>query len=221
MTDYAAVRRNMVEGQLRTNKVTDRRLLDALFEIPRERYVPEGQRGIAYVDEDLPIGRGRFLMEPMVLARLIQLAEVRPTDKALDVGAGTGYASAVLARLAERVTALESDASLAEAARRTLGEAKAANVSVVAGELARGHAKDAPYQVILLNGAVEQIPDAVTDQLAEGGRLVAVVAPARGAAGMGRATLMQRVGGIVCSRIVFDASVAPLPGFQVEPGFVF
>jgi protein-L-isoaspartate(D-aspartate) O-methyltransferase len=221
MTDYAAARRNMVEGQLRTNKVTDRRLLDALSEIPRERFVPEAQRGVAYVDEDLPIGRGRFLMEPMVLARLIQLADIQPDDKVLDVGAGTGYAAAILARLAARVVALESDPSLAETAKRCLGELKIGNVTVVSGELSKGQAQQGPYQVILVNGGVERIPPAIADQLSEGGRLVAVVGPAQGAAGKGRATLMQRLGGVGSSRIVFDASVAPLPGFQTEPGFVF
>jgi protein-L-isoaspartate(D-aspartate) O-methyltransferase len=221
MSDYAAARRNMVESQVRTNRVTDRRLLDALSEIPRERFVPEAQRGIAYVDEDLPIGRGRFLMEPMVLARLIQLAEIAPGAKALDIGAGTGYSSAVLARLAGQVVALEADPGLAETAKRLLGELKPANATVVTGELAQGCAKEAPYQAILFNGAVERIPPAIAEQLAEGGRLVAVVAPAAGAAGMGRATLMQRLGGSLSSRIVFDAAVAPLPGFQVAPGFVF
>ncbi|MBI1778919.1 MAG: protein-L-isoaspartate O-methyltransferase [Proteobacteria bacterium] len=221
MTDYAAARRNMVEGQLRTNKVTDRRLLDALSEISRERFVPPAQRGVAYVDEDLPIGQGRFLMEPMVLARLVQLAAIDPGDRVLDIGPGSGYSSAVLARLAGRVVALESDPSLAEAAKRNLAELGIGNVQVVTGNLAGGYPKEAPYQAILLNGAVERVPPAIVEQLAEGGRLVGVVGPSQGAAGIGRATLMQRVSGTASSRIAFDAAVAPLPGFQAEPGFVF
>ncbi len=221
MTDYAAARRNMVDGQVRTNKVTDRRLLDALLEVPRERFAPPAQRGVAYVDEDLPVGRGRFLLEPMVLARLIQLAQIGPGDKVVDIGPGTGYSSAVLAKLAARVIALESDAALAETAKRVLSELGIGNVLVVTGELAAGYPKEAPYQAILFNGSVERIPQAIIDQLAEGGRLLAVVGPAKGAAGIGRAILMQKLAGVASSRMVFDAAVAPLPGFQVEPGFVF
>jgi protein-L-isoaspartate(D-aspartate) O-methyltransferase len=127
----------------------------------------------------------------------------------------------VLARLAARVVALESDPGFADPARRLLSELKVANAVVVTGELAQGLAKEAPYQVILINGAVERVPPAIIEQLDEGGRLVTVIGPARGAVGVGRATLMQKVGGAVSSRIAFDATVAPLPGFQVEPGFVF
>src|SRR6185295_6883230 len=169
--DYAAARRNMVESQLRPNKVTDPALLDALAAVPRESFVPASLRGVAYVDEDIPLGRGRFLMEPMILGRLLELAAVRPSDVALVVGAGVGYSAAVLARVASRVVALEADRELAQQtapALRTLG---AATVAVVEGALADGAPQLAPFDVVLFDGAVDHVPPAILEQLAEGGRL--------------------------------------------------
>ncbi len=218
MVDFAAARLNMVESQLRTNKVTDLRLLAAFETVPRELFVPEPLRGIAYIDEDVALGGGRFVMEPRVLARLLQAAQPGPEDVALDLGCGSGYATAILSRLVATVVALEDDAALAAAANRTLEKLEIDNAVVVEGRLTEGYPKQAPYNVIVLGGAVAKIPPAISDQLADGGRLVAVV---KGDAGMGRATLMQRNGGVVSSRILFDASAPMLPGFEVEPGFVF
>jgi protein-L-isoaspartate(D-aspartate) O-methyltransferase len=218
MVDYAAARRNMVESQIRTNKVTDAALLDAFESIPRELFVPERLRGIAYVDEDIALANGRFVMEPMILARLLQAARPEPDDIALDIGCATGYATAILSRLVATVVALEGEAALATEANRTLGELEIDNAVVVESPLTEGYPKQAPYNVIVLNGAVAEIPPAISDQLADGGRLVTVV---KGDAGMGRARLMQRSGGVVSSRILFDAGLPMLPGFAVEPGFVF
>ena len=218
MVDFAAARWNMVESQLRTNKVTDLRLLDAFETVPRERFVPEPLRGIAYIDQDVALGDGRFVMEPRVLARLLQAAEPGPDDMALDLGCGSGYATAILSRLAATVVALEDDAALAAAANRTLAELEIDNAVVVEGRLAEGYPKQAPYNVILLGGAVAEIPAAITDQLAEGGRLVAVVSAGPG---LGRATLMRRDAGVVASRVLYDAVLPMLPGFEAEPGFVF
>jgi protein-L-isoaspartate(D-aspartate) O-methyltransferase len=224
MIDYAAARLNMVEGQLRTNKVTDAAVLDAFLTIPRERFVPASLRGIAYVDDDIPLGKGRTLIEPMVLARLLQLAEVGPSDKVLEIGCSTGYAAALLVGMAAKVTALESDPVLAARARALLKELGCANASVVEGKLTEGWRPDAPYDVILLNGAVGAIPRSIAEQLAEGGRLVGVVlaetGPAAGA-GMGEAVLMTRAEGVLSSRPVFDAAVQVLPGFERAPSFVF
>jgi len=224
MIDYAAARLNMVEGQLRTNKVTDAAVLDAFLTIPRERFVPASLRGIAYVDDDVPLGGGRTLIEPMVLARLLQLAAVGPADKVLEIGGATGYATALLALMAAKVTALESNPVLAARARALLNELDLAKASVVEGRLTDGWSPNAPYDVILLNGAVGAIPHAVAEQLAEGGRLVGVVlaetGPAAGA-GMGEAVLMTRAEGVLSSRPVFDAAVQVLPGFEPVPSFVF
>src|SRR5579863_517402 len=224
MIDYAAARLNMVEGQLRTNKVTDAAVLDAFLAIPRERFVPPTLRGIAYVDDDIPLGGERSLIEPLVLARLLQLAAIAPSEKILEIGCGTGYATALLAHMAATVTALESDASLAARARALLRELRYAGASVVEGKLAAGWRAGAPYDVILISGgAVGAVPPAITDELAEGGRLVAVMLGESGAArvGMGEAVLMTRAEGALSSRPVFDAAVPLLPGFELAPSFVF
>ncbi len=218
MVDFAAARWNMVESQLRTNRVTDLRVLDAFENVPRELFVPEPLRGIAYIDEDVALGGGRFVMEPRVLARLLQAAQPGPEDMALDLGCGSGYATAILSRLVATVVALEDDAALAEAANRTLDALEIDNAVVVEGRLAAGYPKQAPYNVILLGGAVAEIPAAIADQLAEDGRLVTVVSAGPG---LGRATLMRRDGGVISSRVLYDASLPVLPGFEAEPGFVF
>jgi protein-L-isoaspartate(D-aspartate) O-methyltransferase len=218
MTDYAAARLNMVESQIRPNRVTDPRVVGAMLELPRERFVPETLRGIAYVDEDVPLGSGRYLMEPMVLARLIQTARIEASDTVLEVGSGTGYGAAVMAQMAARVVALESDAALARQAQAALAALGVGNVEVVTGSLNQGYARSAPYNVIVFGGAVQHIPSTIIDQLAEGGRLVAAVtAPGE----PGRATLITKVAGALSRRVVFDAGSRMLPGFELEAGFAF
>jgi protein-L-isoaspartate(D-aspartate) O-methyltransferase len=218
MVDFAAARLNMVESQLRTNKVTDLRVLHAFETVPRELFVPEPLRGIAYIDEDVALGGERFVMEPRVLARLLQAAAPGPEDVALDIGCGSGYATAILSHLVATVVALEDDAALAATANRTLGKLEIDNAVVVESRLTEGYPKQAPYNVILLDGAVAEVPTAIADQLAEGGRLVTVVSAGPG---LGRATLMRRDRGVISSRVLYDAAVPVLPGFEAEPGFVF
>jgi protein-L-isoaspartate(D-aspartate) O-methyltransferase len=174
-------------------------------------------RTIAYVDEDVPIAAGRYLMEPMVLGRLLQLAEVKRGDAVLDIGCGTGYTAAVLARLAGSVVAVECDQDLASRAVAILADLGVANVTVLEGELGQGAARQAPYDVIFIEGSVDAVPPSIVEQLADRGRLVTVVRRQ----GVGRATLMVRIGGGVSSRVVFDAAVPPLPGFEAQPSFVF
>jgi protein-L-isoaspartate(D-aspartate) O-methyltransferase len=218
MTAFDAARTHMIESQIRPNKVIDERLLDALGQIRRELFVPDALQSIAYIDEDLPIGRGRHLMEPMVAARLIQAASVRRTDIALVVGAGTGYEAAVISRLARAVVALEEDEDLARLARAALVEEHIASVSVVEGPLRLGHRQRAPYDVILFGGAVAELPDELASQLAEDGRLVAVLKTE--AVGIGRATITIRTGAVISHRVIFDAAISWLPGFEPKPAFV-
>jgi protein-L-isoaspartate(D-aspartate) O-methyltransferase len=215
--DYTAVRKKMVDNQIRTNRVTDPLVISAMEELPREAFVPEELRGIAYVDEAVSLGHGRFLMEPMVLARLLQEAEVTSGDLVLDIGCGTGYAAAVLARLASTVVALESDPGLAVKATETLAELGIDTVAVVEGPLNDGYPKQAPYDVIVFGGSVDEIPQGILEQLAEDGRLVAVV----GANDMGRGTVITRRKGLLSRREVFDAGTPPLPGFTPASTFAF
>jgi len=215
--DFAAVRQNMVDRQVRTNKVTDDAVLEALGQIPRELFVPEGLRAAAYVDEDVPLGHGRYLIEPMVFARLLQAAEPRRPDLVLDLGCGSGYSTAVLSRLANMVVALECDRTLARRTSAALTELSIDNAMVVEGPLEQGWPAQAPYNVIVLGGAAERVPEVILDQLAEGGRLVGV--EMRG--GVGRAVLYLRRRGVVSCRPLFDAAVPTLPGLAAEPSFVF
>ena len=218
MIDYAAARLNMVDGQLRTNGIVDPVLLDAFLSVPRERFVPETLRGAAYVDDDLPLGNGRFLMEPLVLARLIQLAELGADARVLCVGAGPGYDAAILARVADTVVALESDPSLAAVARRLLGELGCTRVSAIEGYLEKGHAAGAPYDAILLGGAITVVPDVIAQQLAPAGRIVAVTSTE---GRVQQVTVMTRVGPVLSRRPAFDAATHALPGFAAQPAFVF
>ena len=218
--DFQDLRVKMVEGQVRTTDVTDAALLAALFEIPREEFVPAQRRALAYIDEDIQISEGRpgrFLMSASPFAKLIQLAQVQAGDLVLDIGCGTGYSSAVLARIAGFVVALESDSGLAAEAGGRLAALGCENVSVVEGPLQAGHAAQAPYDVIVVEGAVDEIPAALTDQLKEGGRLVAIV----GNGHSGRATLWRKENGLVSSVATFNAAVTPLDAFRREVEFVF
>jgi len=218
MFDFAKARSNMIDSQLRTNKVTDTGVLEAFAAVPRERFLPEARAGVAYIDEDLEVAPGRYLMEPMVLARLLQAAQIEANDMVLDVGCTTGYSSAVLARLADTVVALESDPAMCDRANETLQDLGIDNAVVVAGQLTAGYEKQAPYNVILLGGAVAELPEAILSQVAEGGRLVTVMASQ---AHTGQAVLVRRNAGQVSRRVLFDAAVRQLPGFAEAPGFVF
>lgn len=218
MADFAAARHNMVESQIRTNKVTDPAIIAAMEEVPRERFVDRSIQSIAYLDEDLPIGGGRYLMEPMVLARMLQTLEIKPGDVALDIGVATGYSSAVIARLASTVIAVEADGDMVRQATQNLADLGIDNAAVVEGALSAGYPAQAPYDVILFQGSVPELPDGIAEQLAEGGRMCVVVDEG---ARLGRATLVVRTGGVISHRIAFDANTPLLPGFERKRGFVF
>jgi protein-L-isoaspartate(D-aspartate) O-methyltransferase len=216
--DFAAARRNMVDSQLRTNRITEASLLAAMAEIPRERFVPDGLAAIAYVDEDIEIADRRYLMEPMVLGRLLQEAMPSADDAALSIACGTGYSAAVMSRLCGAVFALECESALASQATESLANLGADNVVVVEGPLDRGWPEQAPYNVILFDGAVSEVPAPIFEQLADNGRLLAVIVEEND---VGRATLFHKFGGSVSHRILFDASVPMLPTLTKAAGFVF
>jgi protein-L-isoaspartate(D-aspartate) O-methyltransferase len=217
MIDFAAARRMMVDGQVRTSDVTDLRIIAAMLEFPRERFVPETKADLAYLDLDVPVDAGRRLLKPMVLAKMLQAAAVKADDRVLDVGCATGYSSAILARLAHSVVALEEDPALAGKAVENLAAIGASNVTVVTGPLTQGRQGGVPYDVIFVNGATEVVPRALCSQLAERGRLVVVF----GCAPLGRAMLYRAVGGDVSGWPIFDAAAPLLPGFAATPAFVF
>jgi protein-L-isoaspartate(D-aspartate) O-methyltransferase len=219
MTAYEDARVKMIESQLRPNKVMDERVLDAFMRIRRELFVPEKLRGLAYLDDDLPLGNGRYLMAPMVAARLLQAATIEQKDTALVVGAGVGYEAALLALLARSVVALEEDAELARIGRSALVDHRIASVGYVEAPLHLGYRQRSPYDVILFGGAVAEIPAEINGQLAEGGHLAVVLRPRPG--GVGRATMITRTGESFIQRVMFDAATRLLPGFVAKPGFVF
>jgi protein-L-isoaspartate(D-aspartate) O-methyltransferase len=227
MVDFERQRQSMVESQLRPNEVTDRRILAAMGTMPRERFVPPRMNLLAYMDESVEVfpardaAPARFLLAPMVLARLLQLASVEPEDKVLDVGCATGYSTAVLARLARIVIGLEPEPELAEAARRTLRELAIETATIVEGALADGAPKDGPYDVILLNGSVEEIPESLRAQLREGGRLVAILAGGANEASPGKAYLFMKIDGEASGLPHFDAGARALPGFSRALAFAF
>ena len=215
MTDFAAARRHMVDGQIRTTDVTDLRVISAMLEVPRERFMQPASVSLAYLDLDVPVGGGRRLLRPMVLAKLIQAAELEAGDCVLDVGCATGYGAALLGRIAGDVVALEQDTGLAKTAGGSL--LSQPNVSVVTGTLAEGWAQNAPYDVVVLEGATEIVPHALCQQLKNGGRLVCVLGAGPGS----KAMLYTRSSGEVGGRPVFDATAALLPGFAETPVFAF
>jgi protein-L-isoaspartate(D-aspartate) O-methyltransferase len=221
--DIEAARFNMVESQIRPNKVRSERLLDAFSGLPREMFVPSMLAGIAYIDKDLPVADGRYLLEPMVLARLLEEGGIRPNDRVLDIAPATGYSTALLAQLAREVVAVENEAALAGQAMENLARLGIGNASVKQGPFADGWRGNAPYDVILVNGSAEFVPEELMAQLAEGGRLLIVMrefGPAR-IAHKGEARLYEKIRGAVSHRALFDANVRPLADFAAKQKFSF
>ncbi|MBV9829541.1 MAG: protein-L-isoaspartate O-methyltransferase [Alphaproteobacteria bacterium] len=215
---FEAARLHMIESQLRPNRVIEERLLDAVMRTRRELFVPEALRSIAYADADLPLGDGRFLMNPMVSGKLLQAVAPERKDTALVVGAGVGYEAAVLAQLVRKVIAVEENEALARIGRSALVDHHIGSVTYVESAARAGCRQNAPYDVILFGGAVEEIPSEITDQLGERGRLAVVLRPQ---GGIGRATLITGTGGSLARRVIFDAGAPLLPGFVARPEFVF
>jgi protein-L-isoaspartate(D-aspartate) O-methyltransferase len=217
MFDTAAARRMMVDGQVRTADVTNLDLIGAMLDVPRELFVPKALADRAYLDSDIMLGPGRALLKPMVLAKLIQAGQVGPNDHVLDAACGTGYSSAILARLAGSVVALEEDPALASAAKQALAAGGAANVTVVTGSLTTGWPAAGPYDFILLNGASEITPDSYAGQLKPQGRLACIYSPGPAA----KAMIYRPIEGRLIGRPIFDAAAPVLPGFVAPKTFVF
>ncbi len=223
MIGFELQRKNMVESQVRPSDVTDRRVIAAMLDIPREAFAAPDTRALAYMDQDLPVGAAaqgrqrRALVAARTLARMVQQLEIDGGDRVLEIGTATGYGAAVLARIAKSVVALENDEGLAAQAGAALVELCAANVSVVTGPLAAGWAAEAPYAAILIAGTVEEIPAAVLDQLQDGGRLAVI----KTENGLGRLMQWRRIGTSFAARVVGEAGARSLPGFERSPGFVF
>ena len=219
MTDFATARRHMAESQIRPDRVWNARILAAMSSVARERFVPDDMRSWAYADREIPLASGRALLSPRVLARLAEAAHIRADHSLLDVGCATGYSSAVLAQSAQLVVALEEQPELAARAEQALLEEECDNVSLVVGALAEGHAKQQPYDVIMLQGSVPEPPPALLQQLAQGGRLACVRAP-HGSL-QGRGGYFIRAGDHFPWFDCFDAAATPLPGFAQPAGFHF
>ena len=217
MFDTATARRMMVDGQVRTVDVTNLDLIAAMLAVPRELFVPPPLAGQAYLDGDIPLGAGRVLLKPMVLAKLIQGAQASAADHVLDVGCGTGYSSAVLSRIVGSVVALEEEATLARQAEGALAAIGAANVTVVVGPLSAGWPAGSPYDLILLDGATEIVPEALGRQLKPNGRMVCIL----GRVPTGKAMIYRMIEGHLVGRPIFDAGAPVLPGFVAPPAFVF
>jgi protein-L-isoaspartate(D-aspartate) O-methyltransferase len=221
MSGFSTARQKMVDGQVRPSDVTDSRILDAMLAVPREAFVPAKQRALAYLDLDLDVSEGasakRFLIKPVVTAKMLQAAEIKQGDNVLVVGCATGYAAAIIAKLAGQVTATESDPALAAKAGDILAGLGLANVTVRMAAAAEGDPANAPYDAIVINGATEIVPDRLYGQLKEGGRLVGVFATTQPQ----RATIVTRSHGDFGNRALFDAAVPVLPGLERVAAFVF
>ncbi|KGJ15929.1 protein-L-isoaspartate O-methyltransferase family protein [Paracoccus sanguinis] len=216
MTDFQQRRMMMVDTQVRPNDVTKYPVIAAMLDIPREDFVPDSRRDVAYVGDNVDLGHGRVLLEPRTLAKMIDTLDVQPTELVLDLGCGYGYAAAVLGRMAQAVVAVEELPDMAAAATERLAAARADNVAVVQARLTEGAAAQGPYDAILVGGGIEELPEAIADQLAEGGRIVALFR--EGALGVVR--LGRKLDGRIDWRMAFNAAAPLLPGFARRPGFV-
>jgi protein-L-isoaspartate(D-aspartate) O-methyltransferase len=217
MSDFATTRQKMVDGQVRPNDVTDLRIIDAMLSVPRESFVPEDKRALAYLDLDLDLGAKRFLMKPAVIARMLQAAGIRVSDNVLVVGCASGYIAALAAELAAQVTVTESSGAFASNAQNTLTRLGFGNVNGRTAAAVEGDEASGPYDVIVLAGATEIIPHRLYRQLKDGGRLVGVFALGRPS----RAVIVTRSHGDFGERVLFDAAAPVLPGLERPPAFVF
>jgi protein-L-isoaspartate(D-aspartate) O-methyltransferase len=217
MTDYAAAREAMVDTQVRTSDVTRYSIIDAMLRVPRELFVPKARRDVAYAEAEIPLAPGRAMPMPRTLAKMLDASEIARSELVLELAPGTGYSTALIARMAAAVVAIEPDESLAGQATEALQRLEAINAVVTHGDPTAGDAAHGPYDVIFVNGAVERLPEALTDQLKDGGRLVAVFHER----GVGQCRVVLRVGDTLATRYAFDATAPLIPGFEAKRVFAF
>lgn len=215
MTDFAERRTMMVDTQIRPSDVTKFPIIKAMLSVPRETFVPADKQEAAYLGDNIDLGQGRVVLDPRTFAKMLDVVDIQPDELVLDLGAGTGYSSAVLAQLAEAVIALEEDEALVADIQSALSDVGADNVVVQEGPLAEGAGEFGPFDAILVEGAVEQMPEAITDQLKEGGRIVALFQEGR----LGTVRIGYRIDGQMTWRFAFNAGAPVLPGFQRHQAF--
>lgn len=215
MVDYSTRRTMMVDTQVRPSDVTKFPIIDAMLAVPREAFVPDALREAAYIGENLDLGSGRVMLEPRTLAKMLDALEIEPGHVVLDLGCGLGYATALMARLADFVVGVEDDADLAKEAESLLAEQGVHNAAVMCGPLNEGAAKSGPYDIIITQGAVEEVPTAILDQLREGGRIACIFAESA----LGVVRLGYKIDGTVTWRYAFNASAPVLKGFETAENF--
>jgi protein-L-isoaspartate(D-aspartate) O-methyltransferase len=223
MNNTQISRSSMIQSQLLTGSIRDASLLSAMQDIPRELFVPDKYKLSAYLDEDIEISTGRYLMEPLVFARLVSLAGINSNDKVLCVACGTGYSCAVISRIADKVVGLEEIRDVAETARQNLKALSINNAEIITAPIATGSNTAPPYDVIFIEGAVQEIPDSLKKQLADNGRLVTIenyATKADSFTGLGKAVIYTKIAGDLSKRIAFDASVPLLPAFKKNQFFL-
>ncbi len=217
MLDFTEAREAMVDRQVRPSDVTRHNIIDAMLAIPRETFVPASQRAVAYVDRDVPLGKGRALLAPRTFSKMLDAAGIGPSETVLDVGSGLGYSSAIIARLCRGVIAVEEDKAMASAAEANLASLAIDNAVMLNQPLAGGASGEGPYDVIVVSGGIATDPAVLYEQLAEDGRLIAIWMQN----GTGQARLSVKSGDDVATRWVFDATAPILPGFEAKPAFAF
>ncbi len=215
MTDFATLRTTMVDTQIRPSDVTKFPIIDAMLSVRREAYVPDSKQAAAYADTIVDLGEGRYLLDPRTFARILDALDIQPDEMVLDLGCGFGYSAAVIGHMAEAVVAVETNEAMVETAERTLAEEGSTNVVVTAGALSEGHAKTGPYDVIVIEGAVQTVPSSLIDQLADGGRIACLFDQA----GMGAIKVGYKIDGAVSWRFVCNAGAPVLEGFAKHDEF--
>lgn len=216
MTDFATRRTMMVDTQVRPSDVTKFPIIDAMLSVPREDYVPDSKREAAYMGENVDLGGGRVVLEPRTLAKMLDAIDIQADEVVLDLGCGLGYSAAILSRMADFVVAVEEDEAMAGEAQTALSEHGADNVAVIAGPLTEGNAKNGPYDAIMIQGAVEEVPATLTDQLKDGGRITCIFADGK----LGTVRVGYKIDNEMVWRHAFAAGAPLIPGFEAPRGFV-